>query len=113
MSATRAAGIFEWRGGDGHARGDARAKVASAGEVVNRARGLDIDWAALLSKWRDLYRMALDQVIIGRRPWIRVDSVYREALDTLLERRVLSGVFTTAKRDELILGRTAWKDSSP
>jgi hypothetical protein len=28
-------------------------------------------------------------------------SVYREALDALLERRVLSGVFTTAKRDEL------------
>lgn len=60
--------------------------------------------------------MALDQVIIDQRPWIRVDSVYREALEALLERRVLSGVFTTAKRDELnqlILGRTAWKDSSP
>jgi 2-haloacid dehalogenase len=68
---------------------------------VNRARGLDIEWAALLSKWRDLYRMALDQVIIGQRPWIRVDSVYREALEAFLERRVLSGVFTTAKRDEL------------
>ena len=54
--------------------------------------------------------MALDQVIIDQRPWIRVDSVYREALEALLERRVLSGVFTTAKRDELnqlILGRTA------
>jgi 2-haloacid dehalogenase len=68
---------------------------------VNRAKGLEIDWAALSSEWRDLYRMALDQVIAGQRPWLRVDRIYREALDTLLERRGLSGFFPTAERDEL------------
>jgi 2-haloacid dehalogenase len=75
--------------------------ILRMGEAVNRAKGLDIDWAALSSEWRDLYRTALDQVIAGQRPWLRVDRIYREALDVLLERRGLSGAFTTAERNEL------------
>jgi len=75
--------------------------ILRMGDVANRAKGLDIDWAALSSEWRDLYRMALDQVIAGQRPWLRVDRIYREALDTLLERRGLSETFTVAERDEL------------
>jgi 2-haloacid dehalogenase len=75
--------------------------ILRMGEGVNRAKGLEIDWAALSSEWRDLYRMALDQVIAGQRPWLRVDRIYREALDMLLERRRLSGFFPTAERDEL------------
>lgn len=75
--------------------------ILRMGDAVNRAKGLDIDWAALSSEWRDLYRMVLDQVIAGQRPWLRVDRIYREALDTLLERRGLSDIFTAAERDEL------------
>jgi len=75
--------------------------ILRMGDAVNRAKGLDIDWAALSSEWRDLYRMALDQVIAGQRPWLRVDRIYREALDTLLEQRGLSEIFTAAERDEL------------
>lgn len=75
--------------------------ILRMGEAVNQAKGLDIDWAALSSEWRDLYRAALDQVIAGQRPWLRVDRIYREALDVLLERRGLSGIFTVSERDEL------------
>jgi 2-haloacid dehalogenase len=75
--------------------------IQRMGAALNQAKGLAIDWAALSTEWRDLYRMALDQVIAGQRPWLRVDRIYREALDILLERRGLSGVFTTAERDEL------------
>lgn len=75
--------------------------ILRMGEDVNRAKGLDIDWAVLSSEWRDLYRMALDQVITGQRTWLRVDRIYREALDTLLERRDLSRFFDTAERDEM------------
>jgi 2-haloacid dehalogenase len=75
--------------------------ILRMGEDVNRAKGLDIDWAVLSSEWRDLYRMALDQVITGQRTWLRVDRIYREALDTLLERRDLSRFFATAERDEM------------
>jgi 2-haloacid dehalogenase len=75
--------------------------ILRMGEAVNRTKGLDIDWAVLSSEWRDLYRTALDQVIAGQRPWLRDDRIYREALDMLLERRGLSGIFTITERDEL------------
>ncbi len=89
--------------------------ILRAGEGVNRAKGLDLDWAALSAEWRDLYREALDAVITGLRPWLRVDRVYREALDTLLERRGLAGAFTPDERDELNLVWTRldpWPDSA-
>jgi len=75
--------------------------ILRMGEAVNRAKGLDIDWAALSTEWRDLYRASLDQVIAVQRPWLRVDRIYREALDMLLDRRSLSGLFTSVERDEL------------
>ena len=71
------------------------------GDGVNRAKGLAIDWAVLSAEWRGLYRMVLDQIIAGERPWLRVDRIYRETLDVLLERQGLSAVFTIAERDEL------------
>ncbi|MDI1287329.1 MAG: haloacid dehalogenase type II [Reyranella sp.] len=83
-------------------------------EAVNRAKGLQVDWGALSSEWRGLYRAVLDQIIAGQRPWLRVDRIYRETLDTLLEHHGLSAAFTAAERDELnqIWSRLdAWPDS--
>jgi 2-haloacid dehalogenase len=45
--------------------------ILRMGEAANRAKGLDIDWAALSSEWRDLYRTALDQIIAGQRKLAR------------------------------------------
>lgn len=84
------------------------------GEAVNRAKGLRIDWGALSADWRGLYRAVLDQIIAGERPWLRVDRIYRETLDALLEKHGLSATFTTAERDELngIWSRLdAWPDT--
>src|SRR5439155_9842860 len=66
--------------------------VRRAGATANRDKALAIDWATLLAGWRELYRAALDAVIAGKRPWLRVDQIYREALDILLERHGLGGV---------------------
>ncbi|MGD9884667.1 MAG: haloacid dehalogenase type II [Reyranella sp.] len=84
------------------------------GEEVNRTRGLAIDWAALSTAWRGLYRTILDQVIAGERPWMRVDRIYRETLDVLLEQHALAPLFSPAERDEinLVWSRLdAWPDS--
>lgn len=72
-----------------------------AGAAINAAKGLDIDWAALSAEWRELYRASMDTVIAGRRDWLRVDCIYREALDKLIETRSLSGRLNSAERDEL------------
>lgn len=75
--------------------------ILRMGEAANRAKDLDADWAGLSTEWRDLYRETLDQVIAGKRSWLRVDQIYREALDRLLERHSLAQAFTPAERDDL------------
>ncbi|MGY8666003.1 haloacid dehalogenase type II [Bradyrhizobium sp. UFLA05-109] len=72
-----------------------------AGAELNRTKGLSIEWAEFSAEWRDLYRNAMDAVIEGRRVWLRVDRIYREALDVLLERRGFGSSFTESDRDEL------------
>jgi len=71
------------------------------GAEVNRAKGLEIDWSLLSADWRQLYRTVLDQIIAGQRPWLRVDRIYRETLDDLLQRHGLSAAFSPAERDAL------------
>lgn len=75
--------------------------ILRVGATVNRSKGLLIDWAELSADWRNLYREALNSVIDGRRPWMRADQIYREALDILIEKRGLGGFFTARERDEL------------
>jgi 2-haloacid dehalogenase len=71
------------------------------GAQVNRTKNLDLDWATLSVEWREIYRQSLDAVIENRRSWIRVDQIYREALDLLLDRRELSSVFAASERDRI------------
>jgi len=84
------------------------------GEAVNRAKSLSVDWGILSADWRGLYRTVLDEIIAGKRPWLRVDRIYRETLDVLLQQHGLSATFTAAERDELNLVWSrldAWPDS--
>ena len=72
-----------------------------AGEEFNHRKNLNIDWATLSFQWRDLYRNRLDEIISGQHTWMRVDHIYRQTLDTLLEHNKLSPYFSLADRDEL------------
>lgn len=86
------------------------------GDAVNRAKGLSLDWGALSAEWRGLYRATLDAVIAGQRPFLRVDRIYRETLDTLLDRHGLGGTFDAAERDEMnrVWSRLEpWPDTVP
>ena len=77
------------------------APVMRMGEAANAAKGLTLDWAALLSQWRGLYRDGMDAVIAGRRPWTPVAAIYREALDRLLDAGEFGSRFPSAERDEM------------
>lgn len=90
--------------------------LMAAGARLNAARGVAIDWAAASVRWRALYRQTMDAVIAGRRPWIRVDHIYREALDTLLEDDADGARIGPADRDELngVWSRLdPWPDTRP
>ncbi|MBR0653166.1 haloacid dehalogenase type II [Roseomonas terrae] len=84
--------------------------VLRAGIAINRSRGLSSDWAELVAEWRALYRVTLDDVIAGRRPWMRVDQIYREALDMLLRKHGLDERLTLQERDDL---NAAWTQLEP
>ena len=75
--------------------------ILRAGLAINREKGLDVNWATMSAEWRELYRAGMDAVIAGRRNWLRVDRIYREALDKLIEMHGLSDRLDGAERDEL------------
>jgi 2-haloacid dehalogenase len=85
-----------------------------AGQAVNLAKSIDLDWSRLSGAWRELYRSEMDGVIAGTRPWIRVDQIYRDAFDVLLDREQVSARFTAGERDsfcEVWSRLDPWPDS--
>lgn len=84
--------------------------LLSVGARVNAAKDLAIDWPALSVRWRGLYREAMDAVIAGRRPWTRVDRIYREALDRLLDEDGLADRFTCNECDAI---NAVWTQLDP
>lgn len=88
--------------------------VLRMGAEANAAKGLALDWTTLSARWRVLYREAMDAIIAGRAPWRRVDRIYRDALDRLLEEAGCAARFTAAERDAMnaVWSRLdAWPDS--
>ncbi len=84
------------------------------GQAANLAKGIKLDWSRLSGAWRELYRAEMDGVIEGNRPWIRVDHIYRQAFDTLLDREAVSDRFTAGERDsfcEVWSRLDPWPDS--
>ena len=75
--------------------------VLRAGTAINQNNGLAINWVEIAAEWRELYRETLDEVIYGKRSWLRVDQIYRESLDTLLVRHGFDDLLTQQERDEL------------
>ena len=88
--------------------------VRRMGAAANAAKGVALDWPALLERWRELYRDGMDAVIAGRAPWRRVDRITRDALDTLLDESGCGERFAAAERDAMnaVWQRLdAWPDS--
>ena len=84
------------------------------GRAVNLAKNINLDWSRLSGAWRELYRSEMDGVIAGTRPWIRVDQIYRQAFDVLLDREKVSARFTASERDsfcEVWSQLDPWPDS--
>ena len=95
---------------------DFHAPLMRLGADVSARKGLDLDWAALATDWRALYRDAMDAINEGRSGFVRVDVIYRRALDQLLAARGLDDAFSAAERDEINIVWTRldpWPDTIP
>lgn len=71
------------------------------GGRIGRSKAIEADWAGVIDEWRRLYRQGMDEIIAGQRAWISTDTLYREALDRLLDRRPWGAAFSAIERDEL------------
>ena len=65
-----------------------------------------VDWPDLVRRWRAAYFAALDAAAGHAGGWVPVHSVYRVALDAVLD----AGVLSETERDELTL---AWQRLEP
>ncbi len=63
---------------------DWRNTIIKEGELLNRGRGLNIDWARFADRWRGMYQPAMEQVRNGTRPWTVLDTLHRESLEILI-----------------------------
>lgn len=88
---------------------DFRSTLAEEADKLSAGRAAGTDWGAFVDTWRGMYRPALDAVLSGAKPWTAVDTIYREALDRLLDERGL-GFFSEAERQQL---NFAWQKIRP
>jgi len=74
-----------------------------------RENKLQADWPALVDDWRAAYEPSMARVRQGQRPYVTLDVLHRESLDTLLAAYDLGGVLET---DRAQMGR-AWRWLDP
>jgi 2-haloacid dehalogenase len=88
---------------------DFHSTVCGEAQRISAGRYPNVDWPEVVRRWRASYFAALDAVQTRQGPWVSVHSVYRDALDAVLDERGIAG-FSDAEREELTL---AWQRLKP
>lgn len=86
---------------------DFHSTVCGEAQRLSGGRHPGVDWGDVVRRWRAGYFAALEATPGAR--WVSVHSVYRSALDTVLEECSIAG-FSDAEREELTL---AWQRLAP
>jgi 2-haloacid dehalogenase len=88
---------------------DFQSTVRDEAQRIAAGRYPDIDWNGFVGVWRAGYFEALNSGNTDGRSWVPVRSVYRQALDAVLDEHGITDV-STAERDELTM---AWERLKP
>jgi 2-haloacid dehalogenase len=64
---------------------DWRSTIIREGEVLDRKKDLDVDWAAFADAWRGRYAPSMYRVRNGEIPWTNLDALHRASLEELLD----------------------------
>ncbi|MCP4315117.1 MAG: haloacid dehalogenase type II [Hyphomicrobiales bacterium] len=98
--------IVDWRG-----------SIARMGEKLAQDKGIEgIDWDAFARAWRAGYVPGMAKVRSGEGPWMSVDAIHRERLETILTDFGLAGAFSDGEKAEINLfwhRLDPWPDSVP
>ena len=88
---------------------DFHSTVCDEAQRISAGRHPGVDWPEVVRRWRASYFTALEAAQGRANGWVSVRSVYRDALDTVLDELDISG-FSGSERDELTL---AWQRLRP
>jgi 2-haloacid dehalogenase len=89
---------------------DWRSSITREGtELGQRLEIEGVDWVAVADAWRGQYQPQMETVRSGQRPWVTLDTLHREALDTVLAQFGLDSV-PPAERDRFTDG---WRRLDP
>jgi 2-haloacid dehalogenase len=88
---------------------DFHSTVCEEAKRISAGRHPGVDWAEVVRRWRASYFEALDAAQGRDGGWVSVRSVYRDALNAVLDGCGIAG-FSDAQREELTL---AWQRLKP
>jgi 2-haloacid dehalogenase len=88
---------------------DFHSTVCDEARRISAGRFAGVDWPDVVRRWRAGYVAMLEAAQSRYGGWVSVHSVYRDALDTVLDEFGISG-FSDAEREELTL---AWQRLRP
>jgi 2-haloacid dehalogenase len=71
---------------------DWRSSVAREAEALLAPHGVSLDWDAFARAWRARYQPAMEAVRAGRRPFVKLDQLHRENLETVLAELGIEGL---------------------
>jgi 2-haloacid dehalogenase len=94
---------------------DFHSTVCGEAQRISAGRHPGVDWAQVVRCWRAGYFGSLETAQSRHTGWISVHSVYRDALETVLDECGIAG-FSDAEREELTLSwqrLTPWPDVVP
>jgi 2-haloacid dehalogenase len=90
---------------------DWRSGVARAAAPFLKMHGIDVDALDFADEWRSLYQPAMQRVRAGERPWVKLDALNRENLETALSRH--GADFGRIADHELVELNKAWERLDP
>jgi len=94
---------------------DWRTGVAREAEAILKPRGYALDWLAFADAWRAEYDPGMEAVRSGRIPYLKLDVLHRQMLDTILPRFGIKDL-PEADRHELTFAwhrLDGWPDVKP
>lgn len=63
---------------------DWKGSMTATARELGAVRGIEADWAGLVTEWRAHYKPAIKPVRDGKRPWASFDELHREELDKIV-----------------------------
>jgi 2-haloacid dehalogenase len=88
---------------------DWRSSIIAELTEFGAKRAIEVDWAQFTDDWRGLYQPSMEAVRSGRRPWMILDVLHRESLDSLIAKY---GLTTLSEAEKLHISRV-WHRLKP